>query len=91
MKARRYARRRAYKGGSLSIAFHEDLMRRWQSQRDLVRTEVTVVSREPAYIIQVGIFPCSRHALAGSVLVVPFAGITQGQGFEPKNAGLAVR
>ena len=37
--------------------------------------------------MHVGIFPCSRHALAGRVLTVPLEGFTQGQGFEPKKAG----
>jgi hypothetical protein len=41
--------------------------------------------------MHVGIFPCSKQALAGRALTVPFDGFTQGQGFVPKNAGFAVR
>ena len=41
--------------------------------------------------MHVGILPCSRQALAGRVLTVPLEGLTQGQGFEPKNAGFAER
>jgi len=42
-------------------------------------------------IMHVGIFACSRHALAGSVPTAPFDGSTHGQGFEPKKAGFAAR
>src|SRR4051794_3904940 len=38
------------------------------------------VGIRPYMYMHVGIFPCSKHALAGRVLTVPFEGFTQGQG-----------
>lgn len=38
-----------------------------------------------------GILFCSKQALAGRTLTEPLDGSTHGHGFEPKNAGFAVR